>query len=348
MARAPTRGSPPTRGPVGTPAVAVRSLIAVGTPSSGPAAVARPRRVERPRGVPGALGGEHGERPELGAQASPPGAGRGRRRRGRGRPRDGSPRRSRARSARAGRSRAAIMPAAQESPVAPLAPVRRRSPRGRAATAGRRRRRRPAAASAGRGARWAWCAAASPSSASSLSAFLWLHRAQQATQFSQVCVPPRLRGTTWSMVSALPAAVGAPEAVAVHQRGAGQRDAGPVGDADVDPEPDHGGDVDGAGRGVQHQPGGVAVDDVGLAADEQDDRAAQRQRGEGFVRGVEEQDPTAAPGGGGDFGRTVTVTSSPASGGAGGVQGNGSAGGDRDRARPDRRWARAPRSRGPR
>ena len=41
-----------------------------------------------------------------------------------------------------------------------------------------------------------------PSSARSRSAFRWLHDAQQATQFSQLCAPPRLRGTTWSIVSA--------------------------------------------------------------------------------------------------------------------------------------------------
>src|SRR6476469_6385649 len=43
-----------------------------------------------------------------------------------------------------------------------------------------------------------------PSSASSLSALRWLQVEQHATQFSQVCWPPRLRGTTWSTVSALP------------------------------------------------------------------------------------------------------------------------------------------------
>jgi hypothetical protein len=41
-----------------------------------------------------------------------------------------------------------------------------------------------------------------PSSLSSRSALRWLQRAQQATQFSHECGPPRLRGTTWSIVSA--------------------------------------------------------------------------------------------------------------------------------------------------
>ena len=42
-----------------------------------------------------------------------------------------------------------------------------------------------------------------PSSSISRSALLWLHRMQEATQFSQACGPPLLRGITWSMVSAL-------------------------------------------------------------------------------------------------------------------------------------------------
>ena len=41
-----------------------------------------------------------------------------------------------------------------------------------------------------------------PSSPRSRSAFLELQTRHAATQFSQVCPPPRLRGTTWSMVSA--------------------------------------------------------------------------------------------------------------------------------------------------
>ena len=43
-----------------------------------------------------------------------------------------------------------------------------------------------------------------PSSAVVLSPLLWLQRAQAATTFSQLCRPPRLRGMTWSMVSAGP------------------------------------------------------------------------------------------------------------------------------------------------
>jgi hypothetical protein len=31
---------------------------------------------------------------------------------------------------------------------------------------------------------------------------VWLQRRQAATTLSQVCVPPRLRGTTWSMLVA--------------------------------------------------------------------------------------------------------------------------------------------------
>ena len=34
------------------------------------------------------------------------------------------------------------------------------------------------------------------------SALRWLQRVQDATQFSHTWAPPRLRGTTWSMVSA--------------------------------------------------------------------------------------------------------------------------------------------------
>src|SRR5262245_21564636 len=41
-----------------------------------------------------------------------------------------------------------------------------------------------------------------PSSASILSALRELHVRQAATQFSHEWVPPRLRGTTWSIVSA--------------------------------------------------------------------------------------------------------------------------------------------------
>jgi hypothetical protein len=43
-----------------------------------------------------------------------------------------------------------------------------------------------------------------PNSAGVLSPLLWLHLAQAATTFSQACSPPRLRGNTWSMVSAEP------------------------------------------------------------------------------------------------------------------------------------------------
>ena len=43
-----------------------------------------------------------------------------------------------------------------------------------------------------------------PSSAGVRSPLVWLHRAQAATTFSQACPPPRLRGITWSMVSAGP------------------------------------------------------------------------------------------------------------------------------------------------
>src|SRR5690242_13293712 len=49
------------------------------------------------------------------------------------------------------------------------------------------------------------CGSAQPSSASDRSALVWLHRRQAATTLSQVCVPPRLRGITWSMeVAELP------------------------------------------------------------------------------------------------------------------------------------------------
>jgi hypothetical protein len=41
-----------------------------------------------------------------------------------------------------------------------------------------------------------------PSSAGVRSPLVWLHRAQAATTFSQACRPPRLRGMTWSIVSA--------------------------------------------------------------------------------------------------------------------------------------------------
>jgi hypothetical protein len=40
-----------------------------------------------------------------------------------------------------------------------------------------------------------------PSSDSSRSALRWLHIWHAATVFSQVCMPPRLRGITWSIVS---------------------------------------------------------------------------------------------------------------------------------------------------
>jgi hypothetical protein len=46
------------------------------------------------------------------------------------------------------------------------------------------------------------CGSAQPSSASDRSAFVWLHRRQAATTLSHVWVPPRLRGTTWSMLVA--------------------------------------------------------------------------------------------------------------------------------------------------
>src|SRR3954464_2091983 len=46
------------------------------------------------------------------------------------------------------------------------------------------------------------CGSTQPSSASDRSALVWLHRRQAATTLSQVCVPPRLRGTTWSMLVA--------------------------------------------------------------------------------------------------------------------------------------------------
>jgi hypothetical protein len=48
------------------------------------------------------------------------------------------------------------------------------------------------------------CGSFQPSSASDRSALVWLHRRQAATTLSQVCVPPRLRGTTWSMLVAEP------------------------------------------------------------------------------------------------------------------------------------------------
>src|SRR3954464_15960148 len=41
-----------------------------------------------------------------------------------------------------------------------------------------------------------------PSSTSARSAFAWLQRRQHETTFSQPCSPPRLRGTTWSMLVA--------------------------------------------------------------------------------------------------------------------------------------------------
>src|SRR3712207_9195103 len=48
------------------------------------------------------------------------------------------------------------------------------------------------------------CGSFQPSSASDRSALVWLHRRQAATTLSQVCVPPLLRGTTWSMLVAEP------------------------------------------------------------------------------------------------------------------------------------------------
>ena len=85
----------------------------------------------------------------------------------------------------------------------PRAPVRRRwTPPGRPPTAGRRRGRRRSAASAAPRGTAGTQRMVQPSSSISRSALLWLHRMQEATQFSQACVPPRLRGITWSMVSA--------------------------------------------------------------------------------------------------------------------------------------------------
>src|SRR5688572_16443253 len=46
------------------------------------------------------------------------------------------------------------------------------------------------------------CGSAQPISASDRSALVWLQRRQAATTLSHVCVPPRLRGTTWSMLVA--------------------------------------------------------------------------------------------------------------------------------------------------
>ena len=131
------------------------------------------------------------------------------------------------------------------------------------------------------------CGSAQPISASDRSALVWLHRRQAATTLSQVWVPPRLRGTTWSMLVAELAAVDAGLPVPGEDGAPRQRDRRREGHPHVAGQPDDDGHRQADQRGVDDVVGGV--DRLGLLGQHQHDRAAAGDHAQRLVGGVEQQ-----------------------------------------------------------
>ena len=90
-------------------------------------------------------------------------------------------------------------------------------------------------------------------------------------------------------------AVDAPVAVSLHQSSARQRNPPPVGDAHETAQPDDRGNFEGVRSRMQYEPSRVTMHDFGLSAHHEHDGSAERQRGQGLERGVEQQNASLAP-----------------------------------------------------
>ncbi len=89
-------------------------------------------------------------------------------------------------------------------------------------------------------------------------------------------------------------AVHAPEAIPVHEACPGEGYFCPIRNSNITTQPDHRRHRHRDCGRMQHQPGGVAVHHLGLAAHDQHHRAPQRQRGQRLKCRVEQQHPASA------------------------------------------------------
>src|SRR2546426_910792 len=121
-----------------------------------------------------------------------------------------------------------------------------------------------------------------------------LHGRQEATTFSQTCSPPRERGTTWSMFSAVAPQYWqrGPSRTKTDRRGHGGP--GPEGHADEVDETDDG--RHGEGHALRMQLFVAVLEHLGLLLQHEDHGPPNRHDTERLVGGVEhERSPQAPP-----------------------------------------------------